>query len=151
MTTRKPALTIVIIAMLLAACNTQPAPAPATSTATPAPTTTSTSASTSAPRFETTACWFTKPASRDVECGWLTVPEDHAKPDGNVIKLAVARFKSDAAQPLPDPIVYLEGGPGGGPLKSYPAQFDAIFGPYSAKRDVILFDQRGTGYSQPAY
>jgi pimeloyl-ACP methyl ester carboxylesterase len=59
--------------------------------------------------------------------------------------LAVARFKSDASKPEPDPIVYLEGGPGGSPLKGYPAQFDAIFGPLAAKRDVILFDQRGTG------
>ena len=28
-------------------------------------------------------------------------------------------------------------------------QFDLLFGPLVEKRDVILFDQRGTGYSQP--
>ena len=28
-------------------------------------------------------------------------------------------------------------------------QFDIFFGPLVEKRDVILFDQRGTGYSQP--
>ena len=141
MTIRKPAWTIAMIAMLLAACNIQPAPAP-TMTSTPAPT--------DVPRFEKTDCWFKEPPGRDVECGWVIVPEDHARPDGQTIKLAVARFKSDASKPESDPIVYLEGGPGGSPLRGYPAQFDAIFGPLNAKRDVILFDQRGTGYSQPA-
>ena len=29
-------------------------------------------------------------------------------------------------------------------------QFDFFFGPLLEKRDVILFDQRGTGYSEPA-
>lgn len=141
MTIRKPAWTIVMIAMLLAACNTQPAPAP---------TTAATTAPTDVPRFEKTDCWFKEPLGRSVECGWVIVPEDHAKPDGKTIKLALARFKSDASKPESDPIVYLEGGPGASPLRSYPAQFDAVFGPLNAKRDVILFDQRGTGYSQPA-
>ncbi len=143
MTLRKTVWISVILALLLTACNAQPAPTSTTAASTPAPT--------GAQRFEKTDCWFKAPTGRDVECGWLTVPEDHAKPDGSTIKLAVARFKSDAATPLPDPIVYLEGGPGGSPLRSYPAQFDAIFGPFAAKRDVILFDQRGTGYSQPAF
>jgi pimeloyl-ACP methyl ester carboxylesterase len=142
MTLRKPVWTIVILALLLSACNTAPAP-------TPAPTATITPQPTGVPRFEKADCWFKKPIGRDVECGWLIVPEDHAKPDGRTIKLAVARFKSDADKPEPDPIVYLEGGPGGAPLKSYPPQFDVYLGPLAAKRDVILFDQRGTGYSEP--
>ncbi len=103
------------------------------------------------PRFEKTDCWFKEPLGRDVECGWLIVPEDHAKPDGKTIKLAVARFKSDASKPEPDPIVYLEGGPGGSPLQgiSRPVRC-RLSARWCAKRDVILFDQRGTGYSQPA-
>jgi pimeloyl-ACP methyl ester carboxylesterase len=153
MTLRKSVWIIVILTLLLAACNTQPTPSAPTSLA-PAPASSTTAASTPNPigasQYEKTDCWFKAPLGRDVECGWLTVPEDHTKPTGKTIKLAVARFKSDASQPAADPIVYLEGGPGGSPLKSYPAQFDAIFGPLAAKRDVILFDQRGTGYSVPA-
>ena len=141
MTVRKPVGIIVLLAMLLSACNTQPAPAPTTAS-TPAPT--------NVPRFEKTDCWFKEPLGRDVECGWLIVPEDHARPEGKTIKLAVARFKSDASQPAPDPIVYLEGGPGSSALKNYPPQFDVYFGPLAEKRDVILFDQRGTGYSEPS-
>src|SRR4051812_21266805 len=45
-------------------------------------------------------------------CGYLTVPEDRDKPDGRTIRLAVARVKAASATPPPDPIVYLEGGPG---------------------------------------
>jgi pimeloyl-ACP methyl ester carboxylesterase len=169
MTFRTPVWLIMILALLLAACNPTPTPAPATvatATPAPAPTTAATAAFTQAttpttaapaastttdvPRFEKTDCWFKEPLGHEVECGWLIVPEDHAKPEGNTIKLAVARFKSDAAQPEPDPIVYLEGGPGGSALKNYPPQFDAYFGPLVKKRDMILFDQRGTGYSQPS-
>ncbi len=142
MTIRKPLLLIGLLALVLAACNTPPAP--------PAATPTPVNAATGGKGFEKTDCWFKEPLGRDVECGWLTVPEDHAKPDGKTIKLAVARFKSDASKPEPDPIVYLEGGPGGSALKSYINQFDIFFGPLVEKRDVILFDQRGTGYSDPS-
>ncbi len=143
MTIRKPLLLIGLLALVLAACNTPPA--------LPAVTPTPTKAATGGKGFEKTDCWFKEPTGRDVECGWLTVPEDHAQPDGKTIKLAVARFKSDASKPQPDPIVYLEGGPGGSPLKSsILSQFDVYYGPLLDKRDLILFDQRGTGYSQPA-
>ena len=119
-----------ILALLLSACNTAPTPAP-TAAATPKPT--------GVPRFEKTDCWFKEPLGRDVECGWLIVPEDHAKPDGKTIKLAVARFKSDASKPEPDPVIYLEGGPGGSPLKSYPPQFDVYLRSLGreARRDPV--------------
>jgi pimeloyl-ACP methyl ester carboxylesterase len=144
MTFRKLILLMTIVALILADCNAQPAPAPGQSTGSPA---TPTPAGNK--NFEKTDCWFKAPLGRDVECGWLTVPEDHAKPDGKTIKLAVARFKSDAANPEPDPVIYLEGGPGGSALHSEAIQFDLLFGPLAAHRDVILFDQRGTGYSVP--
>jgi pimeloyl-ACP methyl ester carboxylesterase len=132
-------LSLVLVSIILAACATPPAP-------TPAPTDTPTGV----PRFEKEDCWFKEPASAEVECGYLIVPEDHTKPDGPTIKLAVARFRSDSGNPEPDPIVYLEGGPGGSPLRSHIPQFDVYFSGLLKKRDLILFDQRGTGYSQPA-
>ena len=142
MNIRKPAWMIVMIALLLSACNIQPAPPPTPAASTPTPI--------GVARFEKTDCWFKEPPGHDVECGWVIVPEDHIRPEGKTIKLATARFKSDASQPEPDPVIYLEGGPGGSALKSYISQFDFLFGPLLEKRDVILFDQRGTGYSQPA-
>lgn len=130
---------LVLLSLVLSACATPPTPAP-----------TPTAALTGVPRFEKEDCWFKEPASAEVECGYLIVPEDHARSAGPTIKLAVARFRSDSGQPAPDPIVYLEGGPGGSPLRSFIPQFDVYFGPLLKKRDLILFDQRGTGYSQPA-
>lgn len=100
--------------------------------------------------YEKADCPFDVPAGVKVECGYLTVPENRAKPEGGTIRLAVAVFKSSSQTPEPDPIVYLEGGPGGSPLRSYPRIFSIIFDPFLNKRDLIMIDQRGTGYSQPA-
>lgn len=136
---RQLLLGLVVFGVSLSACATPPTPTPTPS-----------AAPTGVPRFEKEDCWFKEPASAEVECGYLIVPEDHAKPDGPTLKLAVARFRSDSGNPEPDPIVYLEGGPGGSPLRSLVPQFDAYLSGLLKKRDLILFDQRGTGYSQPA-
>jgi pimeloyl-ACP methyl ester carboxylesterase len=79
------------------------------------------------------------------------VPEDHNDPDGPTIRLAAAIFRHPDGAPESDPIIYLEGGPGGSPLEMRAPNFDAYFGPlFAANRDIILFDQRGVGFSEPA-
>ena len=96
-------------------------------------------------------CEFDVPEGRDVTCGWLTVPEDRNNPDdGQTVRLHVAKFASESDNPAPDPIVYLEGGPGGEPLEAVPFTFEILFAPYLANHDFIIFDQRGTGYSEPS-
>ena len=50
----------------------------------------------------------------NVVCGYLTVPEDRSKPDGRTIRIFVMRVPAVSANPKPDPIVVLSGGPGGG-------------------------------------
>ncbi|MBN1283795.1 MAG: alpha/beta fold hydrolase [Anaerolineae bacterium] len=82
----------------------------------------------------------------NLECGWLTVPEDYDAPDGPTLELAVAILHSLSDDPLPDPIIYLEGGPGGSALVGIDFWVDT---PLRADRDFILIDQRGTGYSKP--
>ncbi|MCA9933067.1 MAG: alpha/beta fold hydrolase [Ardenticatenaceae bacterium] len=127
-------------------------------TNTPEPTTppepTATSEPTAVPQtaaFELADCQFEVPAGRDVQCGYLTVPEDHSNPDnGRTLRLHVAIFKSESANPAPDPIVYFEGGPGGDALESVPLIFEDRFAPFTANHDFIMFDQRGTGYSEPS-
>jgi len=89
---------------------------------------------------------------RDLECGWLQVPERHERPDGPVVRLAVAIVKSRAANRKPDPLVMLQGGPGGSTIDTYTR---LLFSPGSRlrdliDRDIILFDQRGTLYSEPS-
>ncbi len=108
------------------------------------------------PTFQTVSCPF-KPAAgvvegKDVRCGYLTVPEDHSRPQGPTIRLAVAIFKSAYASPASDPIVYLNGGPGYPSLGSLGPILtkDILTSIWPGDRDLILLDQRGVGYSQPS-
>jgi pimeloyl-ACP methyl ester carboxylesterase len=104
----------------------------------------------SLPRFESAECAFTAPSGRAVECGYLIVPEDRQNPEGGTLRLHVAIIKAASSNPAPDPVVYLEGGPGGSALEQIDQTFEAFFEPYAQQRDFIVFDQRGTGFSEPA-
>jgi hypothetical protein len=46
-------------------------------------------------------------------CGSVTVPERHSRPDGPKVVLPVAVLQPPGGAAHPDPIVYLDGGPGG--------------------------------------
>ena len=56
---------------------------------------------------------------------------------------------SRSADPAPDPVFFLNGGPGGAIVAALPNMLSA-FDPILAVRDVVFFDQRGAGWSQPA-
>jgi pimeloyl-ACP methyl ester carboxylesterase len=101
--------------------------------------------------FELSDCWFDEVSGQDPACGWLTVPEDHTNPNnGRTLRLAVAVFPATGDNPAPDPLIYLDGGPGGSPLELVNLAFNLLFGAFVEQRDVILFDQRGVGFSEPA-
>ncbi|UCD08109.1 MAG: alpha/beta fold hydrolase [Dehalococcoidales bacterium] len=110
----------------------------------------STGQSQSIPEYETVDCPFTVPQGTEVECGCMTVPENRNQPDGNQVSIQFAIFRSKSRDPEPDPIVYLAGGPGEHALESVSLTFDKRFAPLTENRDLIVFDQRGTGYSEPA-
>jgi pimeloyl-ACP methyl ester carboxylesterase len=99
--------------------------------------------------YRATRCPVTMPSDRASECGYLTVPENRASGSEDTIELAVAIAYSTSSAARSDPVVYLEGGPGIGGI-------GAIFGgdlPFASilrDRDLIVFDQRGTGFSRPA-
>jgi len=79
------------------------------------------------------------------------VPEDRSKPNGPAIRLAVAVFKSPDANPAPDPLIFLQGGPGGPIVHDLGTVINASNNAVLVgKHDLILIDQRGTGYSRPA-
>lgn len=105
------------------------------------------------PRFEPSPCMFPLPLDVtegvDVQCGYLTVPLNHAQPSGPTIQLAVAIIKSKEASPKPDPLVMAQGGPGGSTIDTYAEQL-LTRSRLRTDRDIILFDQRGTLYSRPA-
>lgn len=103
------------------------------------------------PRFEEEDCDFEVPDNREVECGFVIVPEDRSDPDSPEIRLAVALYRSDARNPEADPIIYLSGGPGGSVIESLPDYAENAFAAYlDFDRDFIFFDQRGVGASEPA-
>jgi pimeloyl-ACP methyl ester carboxylesterase len=81
-----------------------------------------------------------------VQCGYLTVPENRAKPDGRRIRIFVMRAPAVSKTPKPDPIVYLSGGPGG--AGSFEVAAMVKHG-INAERDVIFVDQRGTHRAEP--
>jgi len=106
-------------------------------------------------KFEPATCPVVLPKGSDLgsgfEFGYITVPEQHAKPEGPVIQLAVARFKSISDNPLPDPLVLNTGGPGDSNMDQF---IPTMAGPsgqvFLAQRDVVIIELRGLRYSKPA-
>lgn len=101
------------------------------------------------PAFEETQCSFKTPKNVRVTCGYAIVPENRTISSSDTIKLAVAVFHSTSANPMPDPIVFLQGGPGGEAVKLSADAYQYLVEPFIQKRDYIAFDQRGTGLSDP--
>jgi pimeloyl-ACP methyl ester carboxylesterase len=101
------------------------------------------------PVFESTPCAFPVPSGYHPECGYLVVPENRTRPDTPFIRLHAAIFRNRLGYPIPDPVVHLAGGPGSSSLNVAGYMFNQGLDAILDQRDFILFDQRGTGYSQP--
>jgi len=86
--------------------------------------------------------------SAQARCGTLEVPEDPARPDGRQIELAYAVVTAPTAQPKPDPVFYLAGGPGQSARDVLPLMRHALRD-VNQHRDLVFLDQRGTGGSHP--
>lgn len=105
------------------------------------------------PRFEKSDCWFIVPKGKAATCGHLIVLEDRTKPDGRRISLPIVVIKASGSNRLADPVVFLSGGPGQGVgLDKEGMKHWWDYGKYWAwmkNRDLVLFEQRGTGMSEP--
>jgi len=104
------------------------------------------------PEFEETPCPFDADDEilEQVRCGFLIVPENRSVSDGRQLRLAVAILKSTNPYPQPDPLVYLTGGPGQGFVRNTPGILrNEFWNRLREDRDIILYDRRGTGYSEP--
>jgi pimeloyl-ACP methyl ester carboxylesterase len=106
-------------------------------------------------KFELAACPVDLPEGSDLgsgfEFGYVTVPEQHAKPGGPAIQLAVARFKSISDNPAPDPLVLNTGGPGDSNMDQFiPMAAGPMGQALLAQRDVVIIELRGLRYSKPA-
>jgi pimeloyl-ACP methyl ester carboxylesterase len=96
------------------------------------------------------ACEIDVPAGLDLDCGTLEVPADRDDPDAGTVTLAFGVVRTDHDEPADDPVLYLSGGPGQDSLELVPAAFGVLYEPLAANRDLIILDQRGTGYSEPS-
>ncbi|MGA9350189.1 MAG: alpha/beta fold hydrolase, partial [Anaerolineae bacterium] len=134
----------------------EPTPEPtATSKPTPKPTPTIEPTPTEEPSiepvatFEEAPCPFDVPEDAPVVCGFVVVPEDHNDPAGPTIRLAVAVLKDQSENHQPDPVILLSGGPGEKTVHNA-AALAQLLAPVHPNRDLIIFDQRGVGLSEPA-
>jgi pimeloyl-ACP methyl ester carboxylesterase len=84
----------------------------------------------------------------DIDCGYVTVPERRDRPTTRTIELAVAIGHTKNPDTHGSPVVFLNGGPGDSALVG----IADLWGTSTLRdnHDLILFDQRGTGYSRPA-
>lgn len=97
--------------------------------------------------FEPDECYYEEDYGVDLECGYVAVPENYADPAGELIYLAVTIVRSPGGARYADPVVYLAGGPGGSATDDVESWLEQSF---LDDRDLILFDQRGTGWSEPS-
>lgn len=84
-----------------------------------------------------------------ITCGRVSVPANWQTPDGNMIELAVYRVAPTTDLPERDPLVVLAGGPGQSGIAILPDFVDADASFLRERSEVIVVDQRGTGFSTP--
>ena len=82
----------------------------------------------------------------NAECSTFTIAADRQDPDGGMIELPVVVLRASGRAPMPDALVIPAGGPG------YPGADALGWGgsPFIAQRDIVLYDQRGTGSAMPS-
>lgn len=97
--------------------------------------------------FEPGACAVEVASDEKIDCGTLTVPENRSAADSRTIRLPVIIFRSRAAQPASDPVMFLTGGPGNSALTG---QRSGKSNPFLDARDQVLLEPRGARLSQPA-
>ena len=105
------------------------------------------------PRIEDTDCWFEKPPDRDVRCGRLIVPEDWSTMSGREVAIRYVVFPAPSEIRQPDPVLFISGGPGEPAFidRGGIARWSELVSrtAWLRDRDLVLYDQRGVGVSEP--
>ena len=82
-------------------------------------------------------------------CGWHTVLEDPADPEGRTVDLRVVVLPAVRDQGRA-PVVWFPGGPGQSASALIPLARQ-VYGPAQESRDLVFIGQRGTGESNPLH
>ncbi|MER6311288.1 alpha/beta hydrolase [Streptomyces sp. NPDC001657] len=87
-----------------------------------------------------------------VQCGFVTVPVDYARPGGRTIKIAVDRAVSTGGkEERQGSLLYNPGGPGGSGMR-FPTRIttkNPLWAKTAKAYDFVGFDPRGVGHSAP--
>ena len=86
------------------------------------------------------------PKREYVQTGAILVPENHDAPNGKQIQISYIVLKAKDTVSNKFPMIFFSGGPGGNSLSQGMVNF-LLENPFRNERDIILFDQRGIGYS----
>ncbi|WP_197364021.1 alpha/beta fold hydrolase, partial [Streptomyces clavuligerus] len=90
--------------------------------------------------------------AKPIQCGFVTVPLDYARPDGKQITLAVDRIgHTGTAGERQGALLYNPGGPGGSGLR-FPTRVtnkNPLWANVAKAYDFVGFDPRGVGRSTP--
>ncbi|MBQ4803357.1 alpha/beta fold hydrolase [Aquimarina sp. MMG015] len=81
-----------------------------------------------------------------IEYKFLSVPENWDDPKSNTIKIAVCILKNKSNKANADAVVFIQGGPGASGVQNIRSWYRH---PLREKNDIVLFDIRGTGFSEP--
>ncbi|KUN41906.1 aminopeptidase [Streptomyces longwoodensis] len=89
---------------------------------------------------------------KPIQCGYVSVPLDYARPNGKQIKLAVDRIGNTGSKAeRQGALVYNPGGPGGSGLR-FPRRVVTkapVWANVAKAYDFVGFDPRGVGHSAP--
>ena len=89
-----------------------------------------------------------RPIPSSAECGELTVPVDHAKPDGNTLSLALIKFPATGAKI--GSLLVNPGGPGESGVTAAASMVGSLPDQVRERFDLVGFDPRGVASSTPA-
>ena len=89
-----------------------------------------------------------EPAPAGAECGMLSVPVDYAKPDGEVARLAMIRFKATGDKI--GSLIINPGGPGESGVQAAASMLGMLPDSVRQRFDLVGFDPRGVANSTPA-
>ncbi|MGB7818847.1 MAG: alpha/beta hydrolase [Ornithinibacter sp.] len=85
----------------------------------------------------------------DAECAWMEVPMDYDDPSGETVEIAVLRVPAKRPADRIGSLVVNPGGPGGSGVDYVRAADFIVTGEVRDTYDLVGFDPRGVGRSQP--
>ena len=80
-------------------------------------------------------------------CGEMIVPQNWDDPDGKQVTISYAVFKARGENPLSDPVIYFDGGPGTSTFGQLAGLASKAFSHLRQQHDLIFWEQRGNLYS----